>query len=162
MEDCEQYVYYELIKLYPKRYRYKNWKAIVRTTIDRKIVDFSKRYNSSTRAITEADLHTSLAGNSEDIIDSYVDLAVQRDDLQLDATKIVEAVSTVINVVIDNPDKFNEWDFRYIKLLLDDTKTNGIPDALMIIKDAKLKGMTSVPNRERLRLFRRKVENLLK
>ena len=132
IEDCQQFIYEQIIKSYPKRYAYSNWQKVLKSIIKRKAIDFSKARNCDIRDII---LESNLISDDEDHND-FIENCVADKIKGLSEEDLKDAIKQLKVIAVNN--KFEDEEVRLFDCLLDNID-RGVYNIQVAIKQCNIK-----------------------
>lgn len=101
----------QLLKAYKFRYKYDNWNRVVKSIINRRLIDYKKKIYKYNRIVT----NSGLFNNDDEYLDYY---DIDKVSMQSKTIENADELEYLIRLIHDNKDKFFDVEYEYINTLI--------------------------------------------
>lgn len=117
----EQFILLELIKMYPKKYKYDDFDWVTRSIIRRKAIDFTTNYCKRNEDLVFENQCRGNDGESNQINNFYVSKSLEDCEEKEKKEKIVAYVRTIYQKICSPLYKkyFSDWSREYLEVIIE-------------------------------------------
>ena len=126
-EDIEQSIILELLRTYPKKYKYNDFDFVTKTIIRRRVIDYRSNFiKKSNEMVLESDsTHVNYGSRGEDSADNcyhFIEKSLELFSSNETSNKIIDLIKHIQHGINTNPKVsalFNDFDRQFIEVVLE-------------------------------------------